>query len=89
MLAHNLSIVTLPFFFGPGIRLFDQDIESTDAWESKALVHKLENIDIYSNSWGPGDMAWEVEGPGPLTTEAIKHGIEKVPLYLGLKFKYV
>lgn len=60
-----------------GIRLFDDDIKSTDATESAALVHKLESIDIYSNSWGPGDMAWQIEGPGPLTSAALEKGIQK------------
>ncbi|KAL9963138.1 hypothetical protein ACROYT_G032313 [Oculina patagonica] len=68
-LAYNAKIA--------GIRLFDDDIKSTDATESKALIHEIYSIDIYSNSWGPGDMAWQVEGPGPLTTEALEFGIEK------------
>ncbi|XP_078381979.1 proprotein convertase subtilisin/kexin type 6-like isoform X2 [Oculina patagonica] len=68
-LAYNAKIA--------GIRLFDDDIKSTDATESKALIHEIDSIDIYSNSWGPGDMAWQVEGPGPLTTEALEFGIEK------------
>lgn len=64
-----------------GIRLFDDDIKSTDVTESKALIHGIENIDIYSNSWGPGDMAWQVEGPGQLTTKALEIGIKKVWSY--------
>ena len=35
-------------------------------------------IDIYSNSWGPGDMGWEVEGPGKLTGRALELGIKQV-----------
>ena len=67
-----------------GIRIFDDDIRSTDVTESKALVHEIGSVDIYSNSWGPGDMAWQVEGPGHLTTEALKIGITQVwvPKYL-------
>lgn len=64
-----------------GIRLFDGDINSNDVSESKALVHEIESVDIYSNSWGPGDIGVQVEGPGPLTSEAIKYGIEKVCVY--------
>jgi len=37
-------------------------------------------IDIYSNSWGPGDMGWEVEGPGLLTSRALKLGIKQVTI---------
>lgn len=51
---------------------------STDVTESKALIHEIASVDIYSNSWGPGDMGLEIEGPGRLTSEAIKYGIEKV-----------
>ena len=61
-----------------GIRIFGGDVKSIDATESKALVHKLESIDIYSNSWGPKDTAWHVVGPGPLTSEALKLGVKKV-----------
>lgn len=35
-------------------------------------------IDIYSNSWGPGDMGWQVEGPGPLLTEVLRQGTRMV-----------
>lgn len=66
------------FSYVSGVRLFDDGIRSTDVTESKALIHALESVDIYSNSWGPGDMAWQVEGPGPLTTEALKIGIQQV-----------
>ena len=62
----------------PGIRIFDDEGMSTDVTESKALIHEIESVDIYSNSWGPGDMGLEIEGPGRLTSEAIRHGIEKV-----------
>lgn len=61
-----------------GIRIFDGKNKSTDATESAALVHKLKSIDIYSNSWGPGDMAWQIEGPGPLTSAALEKGIKQV-----------
>lgn len=66
------------FSYVSGIRLFDDDIKSTDVTESKALIHAIKSVDIYSNSWGPGDMAWQVEGPGQLTTEALKIGIKEV-----------
>ncbi|XP_022786312.1 proprotein convertase subtilisin/kexin type 6-like [Stylophora pistillata] len=60
-----------------GVRLFDNHIWSNDASESKALVHKLQSVDIYSNSWGPGDVGWEVKGPGPLTSKALEIGTSK------------
>ncbi|RMX47371.1 hypothetical protein pdam_00025333, partial [Pocillopora damicornis] len=58
-----------------GVRLFDSGIWSTDAWQFLALKHKLGSIDIYSNSWGPGDIGWEVKGPGPLASKALERGI--------------
>ena len=64
--------------FALGIRIFDHDIWSTDATESAGLVHKIEMVDVYSNSWGPGDMGWEIKGPDVLASRAIKLGIEKV-----------
>ncbi|CAH3150837.1 unnamed protein product [Pocillopora meandrina] len=59
------------------IRFLDDENDATDATESAALVHKLESIDIYSNSWGPDDSAWQIEGPGPLTSAALEKGIKE------------
>ena len=64
--------------YSPGIRLFDDQVRSTDAGRASALSHELDKIDIYSNSWGPGDNAVEVEGPEPLTERAIELGIKQV-----------
>jgi len=68
----------LTIFLSVGLRLFDNNVKSTDATESAALVHKLDEIDIYSNSWGPGDMGYKIEGPGTLTSKALEHGANKV-----------
>ena len=62
---------------------------STDKSEALALVHKLDSIDIYSNSWGPGDMGWQVEGPGPLTSKALEHGIKEVSYTVVLSFYHL
>ena len=51
---------------------------ATDVQEAWALSHKSDYIDIYSNSWGPGDKGFEVVGPGKLTQMALKNGTEKV-----------
>ena len=42
------------------------------------MLHQIEKVDIYSNSWGPGDGGWQVAGPGVLTNQALKNGAEKV-----------
>lgn len=62
-----------------GVRLFDNSrgVKSTNAREARALVHEIENVDIYSNSWGPGDPGWRVQGPGRLASEALKRGIDE------------
>ena len=64
--------------FATGIRIFDDNVRSTDAGRASALSHELDKIDIYSNSWGPGDTATEVEGPETLTERAIERGIKQV-----------
>ena len=66
------------FFVNLGLRIYDKDIRSTDATESGAFSHRTDVIDIYSNSWGPGDIGWQVQGPGVLASKAIEHGIQKV-----------
>ena len=69
------------FPFGSGIRIFDDKVKSTDAAEAGAFHHKLGMIDIFSNSWGPGDVGWEIKGPGRLASKAIKRGIEQVFIF--------
>ena len=64
--------------YSPGIRLFDDQVRSTDAGRASALSHELDKIDIYSNSWGPRDTATKVEGPETLTQRAIERGIKQV-----------
>lgn len=61
-----------------GVRLFGAGETTTDALEAKALVHELESVDIYSNSWGPGNIGLEIKGPGFLAIKAMEDGINKV-----------
>lgn len=77
-LSWGKHLLSIPYSLLLGIRFFDDENESTDATESAALVHKLEIIGIYSNSWGPDDSAWIIEGPGPLTSAALEKGIKEV-----------
>ena len=46
--------------------------------EAIALGHSSQEIDIYSNSWGPTDNGALVDGPGPLTRDVLTAGIKKV-----------
>lgn len=65
-------------FYFVGIRLYDDNTRRKDSSEARALSYKNELIDIYSNSWGPFDMGFEVEGPGPLLTKVLKEGVRLV-----------
>jgi subtilisin-like proprotein convertase family protein len=44
---------------------------TTDSIEAAGLAYHQQDIDIYSNSWGPFDDGFSLEGPGPLTLAAI------------------
>ena len=65
-----------------GIRLFSEDCEYSEDEEytlndltvSQALIYKNQNIDIYSNSWGPEDDGQTLGRVGPLTLAAFEKG---------------
>lgn len=54
------------------------DGEITDLVEAQSLRHARDYIDIYSSSWGPEDDGKTVEGPGPLTKQALVSGAKLV-----------
>ena len=56
---------------------------TTDAQEAAALAFHLQNIDIYSNSWGPSDDGFTLEAPGPLTQAAIAAATRTRPRRVG------
>jgi furin len=56
-----------------GIRLLDGRV--TDRLEAEALIYSLNNVDIYSASWGPLDDGKTVDGPGELSRQAFLKGI--------------
>ena len=51
---------------------------SLDVYEAMSLGFKQDSIDIYSNSWGPKDNGFTVEGIGPLVSETFENGANKV-----------
>ena len=51
-----------------GLRLIAAGV--SDAEEAEALAWRPQVIDIYSNSWGPGDDGKTLEAPGPLVRAA-------------------
>ena len=74
-----LTTLSLSLSLSPltGIRLLSS-LGQTDVMESMALGHLPQEIDIYSNSWGPTDNGALVDGPGPLTRAVLKAGIKMV-----------
>ena len=46
--------------------------------EVRALSHRRDIVDIYSNSWGPPDLGFIVAGPRPLARRALQKGINEV-----------
>ena len=52
--------------------------DSTDATEASALGYRDTHIDIYSNSWGPSDFGFIVDGPGTLVKSTFLTGVTEV-----------
>ena len=60
----------------PGILLIGRGQD--DIAEARALSHGNDIIDIYSNSWGPLDEGFIVQGPGRLAKRTFKEGVQEV-----------
>ena len=59
-----------------GLRI---DLNSiSDLQAASALGHNDSYIDVYSNSWGPFDFGFFVEGPGFLTSQTLETGVQSV-----------
>ena len=48
---------------------------TSDSLEADALSYKKDEIDIYTNSWGPFDDGLRLEAPGPLTIAAMESSV--------------
>lgn len=70
------------YFSRLGIRLHSRNSNLSDQIEAAALSFRNNFIDIYSNSWGPGNMGWIVVGPGPLLEIVLKNGTRSVSLMI-------
>jgi len=55
----------------------------SDSTSADALSYDNDDIDIYSNSWGPFDSGNILEGPGPITIAAIEDSVYNGRLGLG------
>lgn len=56
---------------------------TSDILESDALSYYRDDIDIYTNSWGPYDDGLSLVGPGPLTIAAMEESVYNGRLGLG------
>ena len=62
---------------------------ATDSQEASALGYKNDYIMIYSNSWGPSDFGFIVDGPGSHTTATYKNAVTSVRfLSLGISLPF-
>lgn len=68
---YNSDFTTQLIIITIGIRLVIPEGQ-TDINDAKALSYKNNVIDIYSNSWGPPDGGYFVDGPGPLAKLALE-----------------
>ena len=57
-------------------------LEQTDISDAKALSHENDIIDIYSNSWGPPDDGFYVEGPLRLAKMTLEQGAREVSWFI-------
>lgn len=72
--ANGLCYLYL-LFLVTGVRILcDSVLEYTEA---RALVHKLDSYDIYSNSWGPLEIGRFVE-MNHMMDLAFRHGVTEV-----------
>ena len=47
------------------------------------MGYKDSHIHIYSNSWGPNDFGFVVDGPGTLLAETFSNGASEVRISAG------
>ncbi|XP_078325535.1 furin-like protease kpc-1 isoform X2 [Crassostrea virginica] len=66
-IAYNCTILGVKILGDEGV---------TDSTEASALNHKLNGVDIYTNSWGPSDGFGHI-GPGSVTQSALYDGVTK------------
>ena len=49
-----------------------------DVTEAQALSYQDDTVSVYSNSWGPSDNGYVVEGPGVLVQQTLSQAVVKV-----------
>ncbi|XP_052787840.1 furin-like protease kpc-1 isoform X2 [Mya arenaria] len=76
--AQKNSVCIIGTAYGAGIaavRILDDVVGATSSQEARALVHKLDDVDIYSNSWGPSDDGDAFGSLPTVVEEALKTGV--------------
>ncbi|XP_054263948.1 neuroendocrine convertase 1-like isoform X1 [Macrosteles quadrilineatus] len=64
--AYNAKLAAIKMLEQPGV----------DVVEGQALRYKCEGIDVFSNSWGPGDSGTIMENMGTLSGKAIQRCLQ-------------
>lgn len=75
--AYNAGLVGLRLVAGDCEYEYNNEHTLNDLAISETLLHELENIDIYTNSWGPVDSGNRLGGAGPLSLASIEHGVDQ------------
>lgn len=74
MLTIINDIYILAYFVGLKFDMSD----SSDSVEASPLGYKNDLIQVYSNSWGPSDSGFLVDGPGPLLKQTFETAVRTV-----------
>ena len=73
------TILHVSLFLVSGLKV---DVGSaTDSQEADALGHENDYIMIYSNSWGPSDLGFIVDGPDVYTKTTFSNAVTSVSFY--------
>ena len=75
--AYNSSIAGIRLVAGDCSYSYEEEYTLNDLAISQALSHQSQNIDIYSNSWGPVDDGKTLGFMGPLTMAALELGVNE------------
>lgn len=52
--------------------------DGSDATEAHMLSHESDYVQVYSNSWGPGDFGFVVSGPDVLARRTLETSTAQV-----------
>lgn len=73
-------MIRILIYFKKGLRLISPG--ASDLLETKAFNYHFNDIHIYSNSWGPLDNGYTVEGPREFAARAIEIGALKASIII-------